>query len=345
MSLYCDVMCNFKNIYKAYKLAHRGKSEDSYVIEFDKRKMYNLKKLQSLLINKKWEEIFKYYRFTIRRPKERIVDAMTFEGRIVQHILCDEILKDWFEKRLIHTNCACRKNKGTDFASNKTKEMLVKFLRNNNNCYVLKMDIHKYFPNINCEVLKNLLSKFYNKEIRDLLYWLIDNNTDDKGIPIGNQTSQWFALYYLDKIDRIIKEKFRFKYYCRYMDDFYIIHDDKNVLKTILVRLREELKRLKLEFNPKTQTINFKRGFSFLAWRFLCDKNKAIIKRIDSKKLKDRKITLKKNAKLFRERRITKREYIDRCISMHSNICKGNTYKIEQNLKYNFMIKLANKIV
>ena len=60
--------------------------------------MRNLHRILSLLKEKKWEEIIKYYRFNVYEPKERIVDAMEFEGRIVQHVLCDKILKPYWRR-------------------------------------------------------------------------------------------------------------------------------------------------------------------------------------------------------------------------------------------------------
>ena len=251
--MYDNIICNFKNIKEAYRLAHRSKTNSKEVIEFDKNKIYNLNKLLDKLKNKSWDDIFKYYRFYIYEPKERVVDALTFEGRIVQHILCDKILRPYFEKRLVKENCACRIGKGTDYAVNLIKNGLYKFLKHNNSGYVLKMDVKKYFPSIDRNVLKELISNFPDKDILELLYFIIDNSPGDTGIPIGNQSSQWFSLYYLDKIDRIIKEKYKIKYYARYVDDLIIIHEDREYLKMLLNELREfAYNRLKLTFNNKT---------------------------------------------------------------------------------------------
>ena len=127
--MYDEIICDFNNIYKAYKLAHRGKSDDREVIEFDKNKMYNLHKLQEKLINREWDEIFKYYRFVVTDPKKRTIDALHFEGRIVQHVLCDLILKPYFEPRLVKENAACRVGKGTEYAVNMVKAGLVKYYK------------------------------------------------------------------------------------------------------------------------------------------------------------------------------------------------------------------------
>lgn len=69
--LYDEVICDFGNLYRAYRLAHRGKSEDPEVIAFDMDKSNRLHGLLRKLREKRWDDVFSYYRFTIRRPKVR----------------------------------------------------------------------------------------------------------------------------------------------------------------------------------------------------------------------------------------------------------------------------------
>lgn len=287
--MYQEIMCNFENIYEAYRLAHRGKTNSPDVIEFDKNKLYNLNKILEYLQKKEWDKLFKYYRFKLYDPKERIVDAMVFEGRIVQHILCDKILRPFFDKRLVKENCACRIGKGTDYANNLVKQGLTKVLRKHKDCYVLKMDVRKYFLSIDRSILKNLISIFPDKEILELLYYIIDHCPEENGLPIGNQTSQWFALFYLNTIDRIIKEKYHQKYYARYMDDLIIILASKELLNELRYVAKEKLHLL---FNSKTQLIPLHKGFSFLGWRYKII-GKKVIKRVDNSKRKARIKTIR----------------------------------------------------
>jgi hypothetical protein len=101
-----------------------------------------------------------------------------------------------------------------------------------------------------------------------------------KGLPMGNQTSQLFALYYLDGIDRIIKEKFRIKYYMRYMDDMVILHHDKAYLQEILRNIRAACAEIKLGLNEKTQIFPIKNGVEYLGWHFYLTKEGRVIKRL-----------------------------------------------------------------
>ena len=313
--MYQEIMCNFENIYEAYRLAHRGKTNSPDVIEFDKNKLYNLNKILEYLQKKEWNKLFKYYRFKLYDPKERIVDAMVFEGRIVQHILCDKILRPFFDKRLVKENSACRIGKGTDFASALVKQGLTKVLRKHRDCYVLKMDVRKYFPSIDRAILKNLISIFPDKEILELLYYIIDHCPEENGLPIGNQTSQWFALFYLNPIDRIIKEKYHQKYYARYMDDLIIILASKELLNELRYVAKEKLHLL---FNSKTQLIPLHKGFSFLGWRYKIIKKK-IIRRVDNSKRKAR-------IKTIRNIR-TPEQYV----SVKQYLSRGNTWLFQKH--------------
>lgn len=332
--MYKEILCNMENLREAYRLAHRSKTNSKSVIEFDENKSYNLNLLLKKLKNKEWDKIFVYYRFKIFEPKERIVDALTFEGRIVQHVLCDKILKPYFEPRLVKENCACRINKGTDFALKLTKQGLVKHLKKNNDGYVLKMDVKKYFPSIDRQVLKDKLKKFPDKEVLELIYWIIDNAPEENGLPIGNQTSQWFALYYLNDIDRIIKEKYKIKFYVRYMDDLIIVHSDKDYLIELLKELKRTAKnQLKLVFNGKTQIVPLHKGVTFLGWKFQYAEMDKIVMRIDSSKKHFRISKIKEIQKLYKTKRIDIIKYSERIMSVRVNLERGDTYLFRQKHK------------
>ena len=120
-----------------------------------------------------------------------------------------------------------------------------------NEYYILKMDIRKYFDNIN----KNILLKIIKRKIKDEdLLWLIQSilfaQKRDKGLEIGNYTSQMFANVYLNEADKFIKHELHIKYYCRYLDDSIVILQTKQEAKYVLEKIREFLKEnLKLELN------------------------------------------------------------------------------------------------
>lgn len=329
--MYKDILCNIFNLREAYQKAHRGKGNDKRVIEFDKDVNWNLRKLQEQLANKNWKTIFRYYRFKIYQPKERIVDALEFEGRIVQHVLCDNILKPYFDKRLVNSNCACRQDKGTLFALNMLKKQIQKITFQNEECWALKIDIKKYFPSINRDILKSILSSFPDKEIKELLYYIIDNSPDEQGLPIGNQTSQWFALLYLNEFDRIIKEQYQMKCHVRYMDDIIILSKDKKQLQELFKYLREYAERqLKLKFNGKSQIQPLCKSVDFLGWKFHVSPSKRLILTLANDKRRQRKIKIRTIKKQLEKGIIDLDNYNMRIQSMKVNLSFGNTYKFQQ---------------
>ena len=104
----------------------------------------------------------------------------------------------------------------------------------------------------------------------------------DKGLPIGNMSSQIFAIFYLNNVDHFIKEKLRVKYYIRYMDDLILLHYDKQYLKYCLEMIETEVKKIKLSINSKTQIIEIHNGVTFLGYKFIL-KNKKVYMLMNSK--------------------------------------------------------------
>lgn len=132
----------------------------------------------------------------------------------------------------------------------------------------------------------------------------------EKGLPLGNQSSQWFALFYLNSVDRLIKEKLRVKHYIRYMDDMILIHRDKEFLKGCKEKIGEMCKNvLDLELNQKTQIGMVRNGIDFLGYRHIVtEKGRIIIKLRQSSKMRMKK-HLKTIHKLYRKG-IVDEEYV-----------------------------------
>ncbi len=97
------------------------------------------------------------------------------------------------------------------------------------------------------------------------------------GLPIGNETSQILAIYYLNELDHYIKEKLKIKYYIRYMDDFILLHRDKEYLKYCKDKIKEKIEELDLKLNKKTQIYDLDKGLNFLGYKFKLKGKKLII--------------------------------------------------------------------
>ena len=282
ISNYYIELCD--NLYSAHRRARLGKRWKKEVIEFEMNLSENLWKLHYDLKYKKYKPDG-YHTFKIYDPKERVIQATSYRDRILQHALCDCYLLPLLERHLIYDNCACRKGKGTRHAICRLKEFMRKFFYlYHNNGYIIKYDIKKYFPNIDHLLLKNKLKQIiHNEDILWVLFTIIDSFSSDsgKGLPMGNQTSQCFALLYLDSLDRYIKETKRIKYYIRYMDDGVLFVNDKKEAKNILSKIKIIVEENKLSLNPKSQIIKYKNGFSFLGWTFYQTDTGGIIRKIE----------------------------------------------------------------
>lgn len=135
--------------------------------------------------------------------------------------------------------------------------------------YILKMDIKKYFENINKDILCNILfKKIQDKKLIWLIKQIIYSNKGEKGLPIGNYTSQMFANIYLNEMDQYIKHSLHCKYYFRYMDDSVILLKTKKDAQEILNKIEIFLKeKLQLELNKKTQIFKNKQGVNFCGYQ------------------------------------------------------------------------------
>ena len=254
-----------------------------------------------------------YYIFTLTEKKKRLIMSSTLEDKIVNHVICKKVLLP-LDKYLIDSNCATRLGRGTSYARYLLDKYLIKIKNKSSAFYILKFDFSKYFYNINHKVLLNKLSKYLSNEdlllIKDILnttnHDYINNairnigmNTfykKDTGLPIGNYTSQFLAIFYLNDLDHFIKEDLDCKYYIRYMDDGIILDSSKERLKDIL-RILESIvnKDYLLEFNNKTKMYKSSEGFTFLGINYKVKNNK-IKRRIVSK---TRRSLLKKSIKYY----------------------------------------------
>ena len=248
----------------------------------------------------------------------------------MQHSLCDNYLTPLLENHLIEVNCACRRGKGTDFAIKKLRMyMAIYYKKRGTKGYFVKLDIKKYFPSINHKILKQKLWKIIkDSDIRYLLEKIIDSYGNGQGLPMGNQSSQNFALLYLDRIDRIIKEEFRVKYYVRYMDDMILLVQTKAEAQKIFRIINEELKKEKLILNPKSKVFPLKDGIQFLGWNFKYSKSGKIIQTIKTQS-KQRVFAKVRNFKhLYNNGRKNPEDKECLLASYKGHLQRGNSFKM-----------------
>lgn len=220
------------------------------------------------------------------RGKERHILSVSIEDRIVQKCLCDYYLVPKITPKLIYDNSACLTGKGYNFAIKRTRHFLAEFYKKNKgDGYVLKFDIRSFFDNIPHNILLEKMKRIITDEkLFNLYEYLLTFLQKDKGMVLGNQISQISAVYYLNDLDHYIKDKCRFKYYHRYMDDGIILCESKEKLNETLTELKRILNDLGLEFSEKkTHIIKLSKGFEFLKARFKYSESGKIIMRPNKK--------------------------------------------------------------
>lgn len=274
-------ICSFYNLEKAFKKAKKGKRFMPYVIEFEKNKIENLLSLKKELDNFTYESQ-PLVKFIINDPKTRVIRKSNFRDRIVHHAVVN-VLEHIYENIFIFDSYANRKNKGTLAGINRFDKFkrkvskngsLVKFAKDNNMVkgYILKADIRHFFDSVNQFILLNILKrKIKDERLLWLINKIIKNFPDkEKGMPLGNMTSQFFANVYLNELDYFIKHNIKAKYYVRYVDDFVILHENKKVLVFYKEKIEKFLETLKLELHQqKSKIFSFYKGVNFLGFKIL----------------------------------------------------------------------------
>ena len=234
--------------------------------EFEFNLEDNLFQLQRELTVKTYQHS-NYTSFYIKDPKLRLINKACVRDRVLHHAIF-RVLYQIFDKSFVHDSYSCRLGKGTHKAVNRLERFSLKLSKNNkDNFFCLKCDVKKFFDSIN----QNILLKLMERKIEDNdTLWLVEKivKSFDKGLPLGNVTSQLFANIYLNELDQFVKHNLKEKYYLRYCDDFLILSCDKNELLKLIKPLNEFLKtNLNLLLHPNKIILRkYSQGIDFLGY-------------------------------------------------------------------------------
>ena len=243
-----DRMISFESLLHAAHAAARGKRFKPGVARF----VFDLERQLLLLHEELASKTYRpgpYRTFTIYEGKTRQISAAPFRDRVVHHALTG-VLEPIFERSFIFDSYACRKGKGTHAAVDRCQQFARRYR------YVLKADVRKFFPSIDHQILKTLITrKIKDPDVLWLVGLIIDHSNpqdpvlmwfpgDDlftpterrRGLPLGNQTSQFFANVYLDPLDHFVCDRLGSSY-VRYVDDFLVFADDKRRLHEVRVEI------------------------------------------------------------------------------------------------------------
>lgn len=284
-----------------------------------------------------------YNTFEVYEPKRRVVMSNSYKDKVVQHSLCDNVLEPILTRSFIRDNYASQVGKGTHYGLDRLQEFMRRFYRKNGiDGWILKGDISKYFYSIRHDVLKTLIrEKITDPDVLWLVDLIIDSTEGNVGIPIGNQTSQLFALIYLDGLDHFVKEKLGIKYYGRYMDDFFLIHHDKAYLQECRKQIEAFVQARGLSLNAKTNIFPLKHGVDFLGFHTYLTESGAVIRKVRRRSKNNMKRKLKKLAALHAAGRIDAKTVEQSYQSWRGHAEKGNSYHLIRRTDqyYNSLMK------
>ena len=289
------------DLFQAYYDARINKRNTINALAFEIDYEKKLFELYEQITNRAYQ-ISRSICFIVFKPVKREIFAADFRDRIVHHLIYNYI-NPIFEPKFINDSYSCRTGKGTSYGIKRLEHFIRSCTQNyTKDCYILKLDIEGYFMAMDrtllYERIKNHLINSNPKihfDVNLVLYLLqiiIFNDPtknciikgkkadwkglpptkslfysgNNKGFPIGNLTSQLFGNIYLNDFDHYIKYKLGIKYYGRYVDDFVIVHPNKEYLKSIIPLLSDYLQsHLSLKLHPKKIYLqHYTKGVKFL---------------------------------------------------------------------------------
>lgn len=276
-------------LHECYLMARRGKTRT--VDEWNYEVFWKENEMQLYLdiVGRKWEPSSSKA-FVIHDPVDREIFAAMFRDRIIHHFLY-AVVAPWWDKQFIYDSYSCRRGRGTDFGIKRLEKFMRSASRNGKKkIYVIKGDLVGYFMSLDRKrlykkVLKGLKKQFPDggwlfevctylwkkvifddpclgaRIVGDKKDWncLPDSKTlfkqpKGRGIVIGNLTSQLLSNIMLNEFDWFMKKKLGFKYYGRYVDDFFIVVTEDE-LEWAKQAMREEipnyLRKMGLKLHPK----------------------------------------------------------------------------------------------
>ena len=359
-----DSILDIKVIQKIYSSRVRVNTKNKLKLEkFENNYVSNMIYIKQILEERNYKP-GRYNIFLIKEPKLRIIMSQNIIDKIINHVVSQYFLINIFESTLIEENVATRKNKGTKYGIfllkkylNEVKDKNFYVLKFDISKYFFNLDhkiikellVHKIKDKEALKILYDIVdstdSCYVNERINSLkekeIQRINNSNSKDKerlikeikelpnyevgkGLPIGNMSSQFLAILYLNELDHFIKSKLKIKYYIRYMDDGVIIHQSKEYLQYCLEEINKILERYKLKLNKKTKIYSCKEGFEFLGFRYIIKNNKVIMKVKNSTK-KRFKCKIKVYNKLLKKDKLSEFDYNQVLASYKGHLSYGNT--------------------
>lgn len=274
-------------------------------------------------------------KFSITSPKPREIASITFRDRVYQRSLNDNAVYPIMSKSFIYDNFACQKGKGTDAARDRLKEFLHRYYRKHgSDGYVAQFDIHGYYPTMSHAVTEDLFREKLPPEVFALVKTILNEQYEgDAGYNPGSQLIQIAGISVLDRFDHFVKEQLHAKFYIRYMDDFLIISEDVEYLKTCRDLIEEYLAGIRFELNQKkTRIYPLREGIEFLGFRFSLTGTGKVLMLINPENVKRERKKLRRLVAKSKRGAIPLEKVDESYTTWRSHASKGNSHKLLQRM-------------
>lgn len=323
-----DIICDFGNLYKAYKKAKAGKGFNGSSAKFQTMNLEGLHILKEQLENQTYR-MNPYNEFKVYEPKERVIKSCSFKDKVVQHCLCDNLLHLKLANEFIRTNYAGQIGKGTHFGMDCLKEQMLDFHNHHGiDGWILKCDITKFFYQIDHDILKDIVDYYFPDDYTQWLNHLLIDSTYGLGLPLGNQAAQVYALLMLNGLDHFVTGELGISFYGRYMDDFYLIHSNKEYLKWCLVCIKQFVDNLGLSLNGKTQIIPFKNGLLFTGFHHYITADGKYIRKLNGVNKRRIRKKIRVWAKLVNSGKMSEQKFYEKYNAWKNHAMHGNCIKL-----------------
>lgn len=314
-----DDYVNYTAFEEAHRRASRGKRYKSDVLKFCANETENLFHIMDVVGDLRYKPS-DYHEFYIKDPKKRLILALPYWDRIVHQWYVENFIKPYYIPRFIADTYACIPDRGIHSAVAKMQQYMRQMShQTDGKYYILKMDISKFFYNIDLNVLYSILERdIHDKKVLSLTHTMIFEDGSHDGLPIGNYISQYFANIYLNELDQYCKRVLKIKYYVRYMDDFIILAPDKATARRWFETIDKFVnERLHLKLNPKSRYYPGGHSLDFIGYLIYEDH---ILLRKRSKR------HLLETISDFKDGVIDKDKFCERCNAWAGHAMHGNAY-------------------
>jgi len=360
---------SFQNLYIAYRECQQHKGNTINAIRFEYEMESNLLALEREL-NDKTYQLKRSVCFINTKPVPREIFAADFRDRVIHHLLVRKV-EPFFRKKFIFHSFACQKDKGAHKAVKYIERYIRRITHNfQKPAFYLKLDVAGFFMSIDQRILFDIFQQAISKEYRfksqiekEEILWLakmiifakptencfikgdhdlfklippyksLFHSGEGKGLPIGNLTSQFFANVYLNELDQFVKHQLKCRYYCRYVDDFVLLAENKQTLKFWREKINEFLKtRLQLTLHPHKQVLqSINNGIDFVG--YFIKPFHTLIRQRTARNLKKKLWDFNKDLQKEKNFDFQKLNHVLACINSYYGFLRhSHSYKLRRHL-------------